>query len=257
MNPNLLPENFKFANQNQQAFINKASIMEICQKYRTYERVRNQINMKSMISTTKKILDKLVDDGYVSKITNPNSDWNVYCPTDKSEPTYEAKQNMNTYSNVSEFNDILDDKGQIKFDIKESKLSGIDLVCAIADKYRNIAFSARSRGIKFDLTLDDIEGIILADRCYYSNVLFDGERNIKTIDRVDSTKGYVSGNIVPCTSKINSLKNNLLEHKDTRLFESVHDLKRFVDILYVTQTKSENPLVDLLNSDRLNTEKKG
>lgn len=266
MDSTLLPKGIVISNNNQRAFIQKASIAEICKRYQTYERSRNAVGMKHLIKTLKDILEHLRENGYVSMLHNQNTKWDHYFVN--SDDVVIMHQNAKkTESNEVESvvtNEVVEVKKSkssssmdIHFDLNESSLSGIDLVCAIADKFRNLAFSARSRGIKFDLTLDDVQNIILTNRCYYSNVEFDGKNNIKSVDRLDNKKGYVSDNIVVCTRKINEFKNELIESKSQRLFNNIHDLKRFVDILYATQSTSQNPLIELLNTELLNTEKKG
>ena len=180
MDMNVLPEDIKFANLNQRNYVKKATIAEICRKYQTYERCRKQPHMKHVIKGLCNVLEILHDKGYVTRIKNPNSDWNHYFVNvdsivdmnqnlinEKHEPvnTKEAEIVNAKKDNTSDV---------IKFDVSDSKLTGINLICAIADKYRNLAFNARTRGIKFDLSLEDVEQIILAKHCYYSNVEFDG-----------------------------------------------------------------------------------
>lgn len=275
MDMSLLPDDIKFANKNQQNYIEKAGIVEICRKYASYERMRKQSDMKHVIKCLQGILDKLAESGHVTRSHNFNTDWTHYhANTPQVIEMYQRQQKENQQelqkkakSSVevkvdSKVNLIADANKQyhidpMKFDVNDYTLTGINLTCAIAEKYRNLAFSARSRGLKFNLTLEDVESIILAKHCYYSNVEFDGVTHIKTVDRIDNTKGYISGNVVACTYEINQFKNDILESKQNRLFKNVVDLKRFVDILFVTQSKSANPLSELLDIDRLNTEKKG
>lgn len=51
--------------------------------------------------------------------------------------------------------------------------------------------------------------------CYYTNILMsltgshDGNRNAFTVDRVDSSRGYIKGNIVLCTNIANRVKQDL------------------------------------------------
>lgn len=268
MDLSLLPSDFKYASNNQLAFIKKSSIAEICKRFQTYERSKNNPSMKHVIKQYQKILDHLHEEGYVSKISNPSSKWVLYTPNEESvvnmyreaikEKVQQQKQNVEETPKPSITQPTVCDKSEpITFDLSDHDLSGIDLICAIADKYRNLAFSARKRGIEFDLSIDDVQDIVLAKRCYYTNVEFDGDKNIKTVDRLNHKKGYVKDNIVACTKRINSFKNEILESNQTKLFSNVEELKRFVDILYVSQLDSVTPLDDLLNQEILNTMKKG
>lgn len=254
MDEKLFPINFKAVNPNQMAFLKKASINDICVKFASYERIRTRHEMASTITAIRIVLDNLVQKGRVKRIKNTSANWFIYTPITQSNTTF----NMNQKES-----DVLEVKNAVKnnptekpknnqfehdmdFSTLDYELSGIDLICAIAAKFRSLAFSARSRGIKFDLSLDDIQDIILQKRCYYTNVLFDDKDNTKTVDRIDSKKGYIKDNVVVCTHRINQFKNEILEQKKSKLFNDVADLKRFVDILYVTTSQSSNPLLDLV-----------
>ena len=50
-------------------------------------------------------------------------------------------------------------------------------------------------------------------KCCYSGIVFSNNKKDKTtyptIDRIDSTKGYVEGNVCICTWLVNTMKSNL------------------------------------------------
>lgn len=75
-------------------------------------------------------------------------------------------------------------------------------------EYRN---NAKRRGISFCLTPEQFEDIIRRP-CFYCGG-FSSDRFSKSrgngIDRVDSSKGYVLDNCVPCCSTCNFIKNNM------------------------------------------------
>lgn len=45
-------------------------------------------------------------------------------------------------------------------------------------------------------------------KCYYSGISFSKDYR-PSVDRIDSSKGYIKGNIVICEDKINVMKSNL------------------------------------------------
>lgn len=45
-------------------------------------------------------------------------------------------------------------------------------------------------------------------KCYYSGIPFSKDCR-PSVDRIDSNKGYIKGNIVICEDKINVMKSNL------------------------------------------------
>lgn len=80
----------------------------------------------------------------------------------------------------------------------------------LAKKYVQKAQSSADRGIEFSLSLTSYRNLMRAKKCYYTDVpLTDGVGpNRRTIDRIDCKKGYVKGNVVACSHRINRLKNS-------------------------------------------------
>jgi hypothetical protein len=70
--------------------------------------------------------------------------------------------------------------------------------------------SAQQRGLEFNLTIDDI---IIPEYCPLLNVKLTFEYTLETrntyysIDRIDSSKGYVKGNVQVISIKANTMKN--------------------------------------------------
>ena len=83
----------------------------------------------------------------------------------------------------------------------------------IAQKYKNLVQSARSRNKEFNLTFNDVKKLIDRKTCYYTKVKFNNNdpRYVRTIDRKNASLGYVRGNVVACTHQANSLKEHLFE----------------------------------------------
>lgn len=93
--------------------------------------------------------------------------------------------------------------------------------------------SANSREFEHNITVSDIKEQLEKQhyRCYYSGIEFGDNFNDKytypTIDRIDSTQGYVKGNICICTFFVNMMKNNA-------------SIKRFKDIITKIYNNMEN-----------------
>jgi hypothetical protein len=76
-------------------------------------------------------------------------------------------------------------------------------------KYATARASAERKGWDFTITRTEFEEII-ARPCVYQ---YNGPPASSTgIDRIDSTKGYVSGNCQPCCGKHNQFKSDVLTH---------------------------------------------
>ena len=75
--------------------------------------------------------------------------------------------------------------------------------------------------IKHELVLRVLGAFNQNNTCFYSGVTFENNFNDKltypTLDRVDSSKGYVKGNVVLCTWITNTMKSDLTlkQFKDT------------------------------------------
>lgn len=105
--------------------------------------------------------------------------------------------------------------------------------------YRNTKTRARSKGLEFNLTEDYLKGI-WSDTCpvlgikLQSAVFEQGngrshkskpQDSSPTIDRIDSTKGYVQGNVIVMSYRANMIKNcgTLDEHKKIVEFLSSYE----------------------------------
>lgn len=94
----------------------------------------------------------------------------------------------------------------------------------IAKKMINLQQSATSRNIEFDLSFETVKHLMTRTNCYYTGVKFEDEGKLAfSVDRVDSRKGYVEGNVVSCTVDINSKKSNLSHDEIKMLYEKVKE----------------------------------
>lgn len=87
----------------------------------------------------------------------------------------------------------------------------------IMAKYHQLKDSAKRRNLDFNLSLTSVENLLKSKKCKYTGSLFDGKLCIRTVDRVDSSKGYIIGNVVACDARINQLKDNLTTNQIVRL----------------------------------------
>lgn len=79
--------------------------------------------------------------------------------------------------------------------------------------------NSKKRGIEFNMTFDEFNSLIVSDCFYCGKEPQYNERwariehkkqprlSINGIDRIDSSKGYLKENTVPCCSKCNLMKN--------------------------------------------------
>ena len=81
-------------------------------------------------------------------------------------------------------------------------------------KWNSLKTSAAARGLDFKLTLRGLRNVLGADKCRFTKLRIDGSTS--SIDRIDSRKGYVTGNVVACHKVFNSVKG-VLENPNTAL----------------------------------------
>jgi hypothetical protein len=101
----------------------------------------------------------------------------------------------------------------------ESKKNG-DL--EIAKKMIKIWQSALDRKFEFNLSFETVKRLMSYKTCYYTGRPFEEEGPYsRSFDRVDSSKGYIEGNLVACTVDINSKKSNLSMDEIRMLYEKL------------------------------------
>ncbi len=84
----------------------------------------------------------------------------------------------------------------------------------LARNYIGKADNARSRGIEFSLSFTAYKNLMRAKKCQVTGTILTDPRPQKdllatdrTIDRIDSKKGYVSGNVMAVCHAVNGFKS--------------------------------------------------
>lgn len=92
--------------------------------------------------------------------------------------------------------------------IKREKQDNNDL--EVAKKMLKINQSAIDRNLEFNLKFESVKKLMSYSTCYYTDRKFESDGNYsRSFDRIDTSKGYVEGNVVACTIDINGKKSNL------------------------------------------------
>jgi hypothetical protein len=99
----------------------------------------------------------------------------------------------------------------------------------VSEKLIQLYRSAKNRNLEFNLTIGDVSKLLKRKTCYYTGMKLKRytytddmtSRTIDglTIDRIDSSLGYVKGNVVACSHFANLMKERLFE-KEEHLFEN-------------------------------------
>lgn len=92
----------------------------------------------------------------------------------------------------------------------------------VAKKLINIYQSAMDRKLEFGLSFESVKNLLRHQTCYYTGRKFESEGPYsRSIDRVDSAKGYIEGNVVSCTIDINGKKSNLSDDEIELLYKKI------------------------------------
>lgn len=87
-------------------------------------------------------------------------------------------------------------------------------------KYRNKINNAKERNIEWKLSFGQFKKILRSRKCAYTGVKFDlsdeKSPHYITLDRINSSVGYIPGNVVACTHIANKLKASVESTYGTR-----------------------------------------
>lgn len=96
-------------------------------------------------------------------------------------------------------------------------------------RFRRLRASVKRNGYKFDLTLEDYEKLVLRP-CTYCGAPIKRFPGSYWTDRVDSSKGYLKANVVPCCPVCNTIKGELLTLKEA--ISVIRFLKRIAPAIF-------------------------
>ena len=112
----------------------------------------------------------------------------------------------------------------------------------VAKKLLNIYQSAADRKLEFNLSFESVKTLLKFQTCYYTGRKFDNEGPYaRSIDRIDSSKGYIEGNVVSCTVDINGKKSNLSDEEIELLYTKI--------VLHKKKTVEETAEMEILTPD--------
>ena len=86
--------------------------------------------------------------------------------------------------------------------------------------------SSDSRKIPFELSFKKYKQLMIRKTCFYSGVKFEEKSDkSRSLERLDSNKGYTDKNTIACTKRINNLKNNLTIGELNKLVNKLNKIK--------------------------------
>jgi hypothetical protein len=98
------------------------------------------------------------------------------------------------------------------------------------------------RKLEFNLSFESVKTLLKFPACYYTGRRFDNDGPYaRSIDRIDSNKGYIEGNVVSCTVDINGKKSNLSDDEIELLYNKI--------VLHKKKSIEEPEEVEILSPD--------
>lgn len=116
----------------------------------------------------------------------------------------------------------------------------VEFELLVASKYRGKVDNAKNRDIPFSLTLNDFRNLLMKKRCAYTGIPLTLHKQGSptnsdlTIERIDSSVGYLKGNVIAVCSAANSVKGVL---EDPSTFLTVDDAVRMFAKIKELKTK--------------------
>ena len=121
----------------------------------------------------------------------------------------------------------------------------------VAKKMINLQQSATSRNIEFDLSFETVKHLMTRTHCYYTGIKFEDEGKLAfSVDRVDSKKGYIEGNVVACTVDINSKKSNISYDEIKMIYERINEFFGNVEVKKAKRKTRQNEKATKSNIDK-------
>lgn len=95
-----------------------------------------------------------------------------------------------------------------------------------------ILINSNKKGLENNLDMVYLEEILnkQENKCYYTHLPFKSDEfNSPSVDRIDSSKGYIKGNVVICRAGINIMKNDLdldsFKKEVCNIYENLDNIK--------------------------------
>ena len=83
------------------------------------------------------------------------------------------------------------------------------------NRWLSMKAKCNKQKMEFNLSVADIRKLIIKKKCQYTGrkIAYAVQNGHFSIDRVDSSKGYIKGNVVACHGYVNKLKQNLTKQE--------------------------------------------
>ncbi len=93
-------------------------------------------------------------------------------------------------------------------------------------KWQSLKRRCSDKGLSFNLTVAQIKKLQASKTCFFTGVEFTYKpQGVQTFDRLEPSLGYVHGNVVVCTQKVNLLKADLTFDEIEKMYLKLKSLK--------------------------------
>lgn len=77
------------------------------------------------------------------------------------------------------------------------------------NRWQSLKKKCSDNGMDFNLSVSDVRALISKKRCHYTGRKIEYGISHFSLDRKDSSLGYIKGNVVACHGEVNNFKSNL------------------------------------------------
>ena len=117
-----------------------------------------------------------------------------------------------------------------------NRFEGIEFDKYVATYYCNKIQSSKDRNIAFNLTLNQVKNMLRAKVCPYTGLKLThrgcnaprARHTDVTIDRMDSSKPYETGNVIACSKKANDAKSAFESAFPANAVEMIHQFSKLL-----------------------------
>lgn len=103
-----------------------------------------------------------------------------------------------------------------------------ELDLKIAHKLVGLSHRCKDKDIEFDLTFSFLKNKYSRKTCEYTGLRFDNNNNKRSLERINSNKGYTEDNVLIVIERINQAKSDFTEKELESILKAIKKHKKLM-----------------------------